>query len=220
MTVPLVLLHPLGVDHRFFDPVRPFLEPDLLTPDLDGGTVEEMAGALDLTEPVDLAGVSLGGLVAQVLAARRPELVRRLILVDTVAVYPETMREMWRQRASRVRREGLSSIAAPTEKLWFTEAAPPEAVSRVRALLLSGDPSRYARTCEALAAADTTALAPAIKVPTLVACGRHDAPPFRAAVDWFAATLPDATVSWLPGGHGTAYENPHAFADAVAGFLE
>ncbi|WP_250031254.1 alpha/beta fold hydrolase [Paractinoplanes maris] len=219
MTVPLVLLHPLGVDHRFWDPVRPFLEPDLITPDLSGATVEEMAEALALTEPVDLAGVSLGGLVAQVLAARRPDLVRKLVLVDTVPVYPEGMRDMWRQRASLVRREGLPPILAPTEKLWFTEAAPPEAVSRVRALLLSGDAERYAQTCEALAAADTTTLVPSIKAPTLVACGKYDAPPFREAVDWFAATLPDATVTWLPGGHGTAYENPHAFADAVAGFL-
>ncbi|MCO8276694.1 alpha/beta fold hydrolase [Actinoplanes sp. TRM 88003] len=220
MTVPLVLLHPLGVDNRFWDPVRPFFEPDLITPDLHGSTVEEMADGLDLTEPVDLAGVSLGGLVAQVLAARRPGLVRRLVLVDTVAVYPPAMREMWRQRADFVPREGLSSIIDVTEKLWFTEAASPDAVSRVRALLLSGDVARYARACQALAAADTTELAPAIKAPTLVVCGRHDAPPFHAAVDWFAANLPDVTVTWLPGAHGTAYEHPHAFADAVAGFLE
>ncbi|MCY1137209.1 alpha/beta hydrolase [Actinoplanes sp. Pm04-4] len=220
MTVPLVLLHPLGVDHRFWDPVRSLFEPDLITPDLAGATIEEMADGLELTEPVDLAGVSLGGLVAQVLASKRPDLVRRLVLVDTVAVYPEAMRRMWRERASLVRREGLAPILDPTQKLWFTEAAPPEAVSRVRALLLSGDPSLYARTCEALAAADTTSLAPGIKAPTLVLCGKHDAPPFHAAADWFAGNLPDVTVTWLPGAHGTAYEHPHAFADAVAAFLE
>jgi pimeloyl-ACP methyl ester carboxylesterase len=222
MTPPLVLLHPLGVDHRFWDPVRAFL-PDAITPDLDGASVAEIADGVEQSlagfDRIDLAGVSLGGLVAQELAARRPGLVRRLVLADTVAVYPEAMRAMWRERAAAVRRDGLQPIVEPTLQLWFSEAAPPDAVSRVRALLLSGDPERYARTCEALAAADTTGLAAKIEAPVLVACGRHDAPPFRAATDWFASTLPDATVAWLPGGHATAYEHPEAFVDALTAFL-
>ncbi|MBL7258550.1 alpha/beta fold hydrolase [Paractinoplanes lichenicola] len=215
----LVLLHPLGVDHRFWDPVRPYFQPSVVTPDLSGATIEEMAAAVSLPGPVDLCGVSLGGLVAQVIAARHPSLVRRLILADTVAVYPPAMREMWRSRAALVRAEGLTPILAPTEKLWFTEAAQPSDVSRIRALLLSGDPDVYARTCEALAAADTTALVPEIKAPTLLLCGKHDAPPFHQAVDYFTATLPDPTVTWLPGAHATAYEHPAPFADAVAAFL-
>ncbi len=216
----LVLLHPLGVDHRFWDPVRPYFQPDVITPDLRGGSIDEFAenvlAALAGRRPVDLVGVSLGGLVAQVLAARRPELVRRLVLADTVAVYPSAMRAMWRDRADLVRREGLEPIVGPTEKLWFPAAVAPPAV---RAMLLSGDPLAYARSCEALAAADTTALAASITAPTLVACGKDDAPPFRQAVDFFAATIPDATVAWLPGGHGTAYEHPREFVDVVAGFL-
>jgi pimeloyl-ACP methyl ester carboxylesterase len=222
MTTPLVLLHPLGVDHRFWDPVRTYL-PDAIIRDLDGASVAEMADGVEQSlagfDRVDLAGVSLGGLVAQELAARRPDLVRRLVLADTVAVYPEPMRVMWRERAAAVRRTGLEHIVAPTLALWFSEAAPPDAVSRVRALLLSGDPERYARTCEALAAADTTETAAKIEAPVLVACGKHDAAPFRQATEWFAATLPDATVTWLPGGHATAYEHPEAFVDAVTEFI-
>jgi 3-oxoadipate enol-lactonase len=222
MTTPLVLLHPLGVDHRFWDPVRTYL-PDAITRDLSGASVAEMADGVEQSlagfDRVDLCGVSLGGLVAQELAARRPGLVRRLVLADTVAVYPEPMRVMWRERAAAVRRTGLEQIVAPTLALWFSEAAPPDAVSRVRALLLSGDPERYARTCEALAAADTTERAAKIEAPVLVACGKHDAPPFRQATEWFAATLPNATVAWLPGGHATAYEHPEAFVEALTSFL-
>ncbi|MET0419197.1 MAG: alpha/beta hydrolase [Actinoplanes sp.] len=222
MTTPLLLLHPLGVDHRFWDPVRQYL-PDAITRDLPGAAVEDIADAVEESlagyDRVDLAGVSLGGLVAQVLAARRPGLVRRLVIADTVAVYPDAMRTMWRERAAAVRQSGLEQIVEPTIGLWFSEAAPPDAVSRVRALLLSGDVERYARTCEALAAADTTGLAGRIAAPTLVACGKHDAPPFQQATEWFAATLPNATVAWLPGGHATAYEHPEAFVDALTRFL-
>ncbi|MBU2664063.1 alpha/beta hydrolase [Actinoplanes bogorensis] len=221
MTPPLVLLHPLGVDHHFWDPIRPYFQPAVVTPDLDGSTVEEMADAVlaGLSTPVDVTGVSLGGLVAQVIAARRPDLVRRLVLADTVAVYPEAMRTMWRERASLVRREGLTPILAPTEALWFPSAVPPPVRARLRSLLSAGDPERYARACEALAVADTTATAAALTMPVLLACGQDDAPPFRQAVGWFGVTLPDATVAWLPGGHGTAFEHPDEFAEAVSAFL-
>ena len=236
---PLVLLHPLGVDHRFWEPVREALPTtfgDVVVPDLlgHGGaalppedpTVDDFVDAvekqLDGLERVDLVGVSLGGLVGQVLAARRPELVQRLVVADAVAVYPDAMQQMWRDRAATVRREGLGSVAEPMEQLWFTEPfrrAEADRVSAVRELLLSGDPEGYARTCEALATADTSEAARTIGAPVLVLCGLDDAPPFRQAVEWFTASLKDVTAGWLPGGHATAYENPRDFADALVRFL-
>lgn len=239
MSTPLVLLHPLGVDHRFWNPVIEALPGelgDVVVPDLlghgsaplppKGATVEDFADAVERDIAghgrANLVGVSLGGLVAQVLAARRPDLVERLVLADSVAVYPEVMRAMWRDRAETVRREGLAAVVEPMEALWFSAAFRrdgSEAVAGVRRMLLAGDPEGYARTCEALAVADTTGRVAAIAAPLLVACGTDDAPPFRQATEWFAATLPAVTVAWLPGGHATAYEHPQPFADAVVGFL-
>jgi 3-oxoadipate enol-lactonase len=236
---PLVLLHPLGVDHRFWEPVREALPAsfgDVVVPDLlgHGGaalppedpSVDDFVDAVEKELAglgrVDLVGVSLGGLVGQALAARRPELVRRLVVADAVAVYPDAMQQMWRDRAATVRREGLVAVVEPMEKLWFTEpfrSAAADRVSAVRDVLLASDPEGYARTCEALATADTSEAARRIEAPVLVLCGLDDAPPFRQAVDWFTASLGDATAGWLPGGHATAYENPREFADAVVRFL-
>ncbi|MFD0854923.1 alpha/beta fold hydrolase, partial [Actinomadura adrarensis] len=84
---------------------------------------------------------------------------------------------------------------------------------------LAGAPEGYARTCEVLAAADTTEVVRSLVAPVLVACGEDDAPPFRQAAQWFSETLPAVTVAWLPGRHATAYEHPKPFADLVAGFL-
>ncbi|WP_433528426.1 alpha/beta fold hydrolase [Micromonospora sp. CA-263727] len=239
VSVPLVLLHPLGVDHRFWDRVVEAL-PDTvgtpIVPDLLGhgsaalpppeATVEDFADAVERQlageERVDLVGVSLGGLVALTLAARRPHLVRRLVLADTVAVYPEAMQAMWRQRAEVVRREGLAAVVEPMESLWLTEAFRRDeaaTATRVRRILLAGDPEGYARTCLALATADTTGLVASVEAPVLVACGVDDALPFRLAARWLGERLPAATVSWLPGRHATAYEHPQPFVDAVCGFL-
>src|ERR1700730_8378849 len=97
---PLVLLHWLGVDHRFWD-FATELSGDftLLRYDLPGhgasavpaapyGIADLSAQLADLLAAnkvarAHVAGISLGGLIAQHLAASRPELVDRLILVDT-----------------------------------------------------------------------------------------------------------------------------------------
>ncbi len=103
---PVVLLHPLGVDHDFWDPVRaalparlgPVEAPDLLghgrarcRPPVPGSRRSPTPSRQGLSArdaPVHLVGVSLGALVAQVVAARSPERVERLVLADGVAVYP------------------------------------------------------------------------------------------------------------------------------------
>lgn len=239
MSTPVVLLHPLGVDHRFWDPVRdalpehigPVVAPDLLghgAAPLPGTepTIEELADAVEseIAEHgrVHLVGVSLGGLVAQVIAARSPALVQRLVIADAVAVYPDAMRSMWRERAALVRASGLEPIVEPMEALWFTSAfreRRPEEVATVRRLLRDTDPEGYARTCEALALADTTGVVSSIKAPMLVACGNDDAPPFRTAVDWFAEEVPGTRVQWLEGGHAATYEYPREFVDVLTDFF-
>ena len=98
---PLVLLHCLGVDHGLWDIAAAGLETSfsLFSYDFPGhGAVrvpdqaygiEDLSGqlaALLAREGVaraHVAGISLGGLVAQHFAATHTELVERLILIDT-----------------------------------------------------------------------------------------------------------------------------------------
>lgn len=110
---PVLLLHPLGVDRSFWDGIVPALDGfEVLTYDLPGHgaapvpdgtyTIDDMtAQAAALLAGtgharVDVVGVSLGGLVAQQLAACHPDLVRRLVVVDAVATYPPALKEQWR----------------------------------------------------------------------------------------------------------------------------
>ncbi len=243
MSTPLVLLHPLGVDHTFWRDVQSRLVDvhglaDVVAIDLPGhgrgpmpragATVADLADLVELQLeargllPAHLVGVSLGGLVAQVVAARRPTAVVRLVLADTVAVYPEQMQSMWRQRAATARSSGLDSLVDPMVEMWFTEAYrtdPEGRVAEVRETFASTDPEGYARTCEALSTADVTATTASIEAPTLVVCGTSDAPPFVAAATWLAGEIPDADLVWQEGAHAVALERPMEFADAVAAFV-
>lgn len=223
-----LLLHPLGTDRHCwnltgFDTLAmdlpghgetPCLPHGARIPDFADMVVASLAG-----ERVHVVGVSLGGLVAQDLAARHPELVNRLVLVDTVATYPEPMREMWRNRANIARSRGLAELADPMATMWFTEPFLSHQVpKRIRETFLAMNPEGYARACEALEAADTTATAARIKAPTLIACGRSDQPPFTEAARWLQNHIADAELTWLPGKHATFLEHPTEFTAALTKF--
>jgi 3-oxoadipate enol-lactonase len=236
---PLVLLHPLGSDGSFWASLSVLLGREALSPDLLGhggaGLPPARAGIADWTEAVldecdrhgvdrpTFVGVSLGGLVAQDLAIRHPDRVDRLVLVDTVPTYPGPFRESWHARAATARREGLAPLADAMAAMWFTDEfrrRSPMAVRAVRERFLAGDPEGYARTCEALAGADTTEGLAGIAAPTLVVCGDQDAPAFLEAAPQLASAIPDARLVWLGGGrHAAVLEQPETFAAAVLDFV-
>lgn len=102
----LVLTHGAGCDHRMFDPQLPALEGlcRVLTWDVRGHGQSRPRGAVrftldavtdDLVAVLDHLGVSeviiggqsMGGLVAQVFAERRPERTRAMVLIDTANIH-------------------------------------------------------------------------------------------------------------------------------------
>lgn len=233
--IPIVFLHGLGVDASCWDPVIEALpEFECVAIDLPGHgkaplvgpvpTVADFAAhvvtevtRLGLSRMI-LVGTSLGGLVAQHIAATVPDRVVRLVLVDTVATYPEVVRQQWRDRAATARSVGMESIVAPTLETWFTaearEAQLP-VVAYVADKVRGMNPEGYAQACEVLETADTRALMVDISAPTLVICGTHDLPPFLAAVPEFEETITHTEVVWLAGKHGVSLEASSTFASTL-----
>jgi 3-oxoadipate enol-lactonase len=238
---PLVLLHCLGVDHRLWEIGAAGLERDftLLSYDFPGHgeaplpsrsySIEDLSNQLaallerEGIARVHLAGISLGGLVAQHFAATHRGRVDRLMLIDTTPRYTDEMREMWAVRAAQAREEGVASLLPGLLPIWFTPefvAGDPPAVRYVRERFAAGSGEGYALACEALAAADLRPLVPRIKAPTLVVCGEEDVPPFLAAADWLAKEIPGARHLWLtPARHASVLEQPVRFVEAARAFL-
>ena len=69
------------------------------------------------TGPADLVGMSLGSMVAQQVAVRRPELVRSLVLACGGM---RTDPAVSRQRAENTRRDGMLGTLDETLRRWFT----------------------------------------------------------------------------------------------------
>jgi 3-oxoadipate enol-lactonase len=238
---PLVLLHCLGVDHHFWDFARPLGSEFTLTLyDLPGhGTsavpdsaydIEDLSDQLHAIvrsqnlERINLAGISLGGLIAQCFAAKHPDLVSRLILVDTTPRYTGEMRAMWAERAATARTQGTVALIDGLLNIWFSTAAVERndpGVAYVRATLERCSGEGYALACEALARADLNDLASQIRSPTLVICGDDDIPSFLDAARWLSENIADAELSWIAGTrHASVLEKPREAIALMKAFLQ
>lgn len=238
----LVLLHCLGVDHSLWDIAASGLEANfsLLSYDFPGHGetpvpdraygIEDLSGqlaALLAREGVTrahVAGISLGGLVAQQFAATHPLLVERLILIDTTPRYVDEMRSMWVERAHSARTAGVASLSDGLLKIWFTDqclAANTPAVRYVRERFAKASGEGYALACEALGAADLRTFAASIQAPTLVLCGKDELPPFLDAAHWLQQNIKAAELAWLsPAKHASILEQPEQFAAHARAFLQ
>ncbi|MBO0742572.1 MAG: alpha/beta fold hydrolase [Hyphomicrobiaceae bacterium] len=237
----LLLLHCLGVDHALWDLAAAGLDDKftLLSYDFPGhgeaavpdhpytiaDLSHQLAGVLEregLTR-THVAGISLGGLVAQHFAANHPQLVDRLVLIDTTPRYVEEARQMWVERARAARTAGVASLTDGLLKIWFTDdfvANNPPAVAYVRDRFAKASGEGYALACEALGAADLRPLAARIRAPTLIFCGSEELAPFKEAARWLMQNIQGAELAWLsPARHASVLEQPRAFVDRARAFL-
>jgi len=224
----LVMLHCLGVDHRFWDEAAAGLGASrtVLRYDFPGHhetpvpkvafSVEDLSAQLrDVLDregvgSAAVAGISLGGLVAQHFAATFPERTERVILCDTTPRYTDAMRSGWHDRAATARTRGVSVMTDTLLNVWFTPAfvaADPPQVRYVRDCFARVAGEGYAKACEALAGADLRSLLPRIKAPTLVVCGNEDVPDFLVAARDLQGAMPNARLEWLsPRRHAPTLE--------------
>lgn len=165
--------------------------------------------------PVVFAGLSLGGMVGQALAARHPNLLRGLAVLNSACHYPDG--SIWQARIEAVRKGGMQAVADGSLQRWvrpgFSDtSAGADTVQRMRATLLHTDPDSYIYTCEALAAMDLRASNASIAAPTLVIAGRHDLATPLAMSQAIVDSIPGARLEEVDGAHISTAESPDAIA--------
>jgi len=185
--------------------------------------VEDLSALLDHlgVQRAAIVGLSVGGLIAQGLAALDPDRVAALVLCDTA--HRIGSEQMWNARIDAVLGKGLAAIADAVLERWFTLAyrapANPDFVG-YKAMLVRTDPTGYVGTCAALRDADLTESTRALKLPVLLMVGDQD-----------GSTPPDlvrSTADLIKGsdfriienaGHLPNIERPDAVADLIGAFL-
>ena len=175
---------------RYFRVVRPDLEGSGLSP--CNSQVSISSFAEDLLAIADHLGIdkahwighSMGTIVCQHIAAKHPDRAASLALMGPILEPPEGARKGLRDRASSAREKGMIPIADALYQGSLsvdTRTHQPAVAAFVRELVMRQDAEGYARTCEALAAAEAADLK-AIRCPTLLVTGDEDgvAPPAAA----------------------------------------
>ncbi|WP_114966027.1 3-oxoadipate enol-lactonase [Alkalilacustris brevis] len=234
----VVFCNSLGTDMRLWDKVLPLLRPGLRLIRYDkrghgltdatpapygmGTLVRDAEVLLDHLEVRDCVfmGCSIGGLIAQGLAAKRLDQVRALVLSNTGAKIGT--REMWQQRLDLMAREGVEALADTIMERWFS---PPfrEGAEMIawRNLLTRTPLAGYSGCSAAIAGTDFYTTTAALSLPALGIAGGHD-----------GSTPPDLvreTMGLIKGsrfeliqqaGHLPMIEQPEAYAQLLNTFFE
>jgi len=133
---------------------------------------EAVCDALDVKDSL-FVGLSVGGMIAQGLAVKRPDLIRAMVLSNTAAKIGN--KPMWQDRIDAVLRRGLGSIADVTMQRWFSR----DFLMRLelqhwRQMLIDTSPVGYAGVCAAIAGTDFYTPTSGLRIPTLGIAGSED----------------------------------------------
>lgn len=189
-----------------------------------GDLVQDAAGLLDHlgVKSVVVVGLSIGGIIAQGLAAERPELVKGMVLMDTAAKIGTP--QMWEERVETMRDIGMVGLSVAVLERWFSKSFRENKHAELatwQAMLTRTSENGYAGCSLAIAQSDLRESTARLSLPTLGICGSED-----------GATPPDLvreTVDLIDGsafhiirgaGHLPCVEYPQQTAEVTTRFLE
>ncbi|MFD0915824.1 3-oxoadipate enol-lactonase [Pseudahrensia aquimaris] len=182
----------------------------------------DLAGLLDHLGVNDavICGLSVGGLIAQMLYRERPDLVKALILCDTAAKIGTD--EIWNERIESIRAGGMASATQGVMERWFTKPFLGTEEIKGYATMFERQPLEgYLETAAAIRDCDLRADALEIKVPTICIVGDDDRATTPELVAGTAKLIPDCRYEIIKGaGHLPCVEQPEMLVEIINAFLK
>jgi pimeloyl-ACP methyl ester carboxylesterase len=188
---------------------------------------QDAAALLDRlgTGPVHFCGLSMGGFVAMRMAARRPDLVRSLLLLETSAD-PEPTENLTRYRllTAVTRTLGGRIVASRVAPIMFgrTILADPARASELRGWLdvMLARRDIWRAVNGVIDRAGIHGELARVAAPALVVVGDEDVATVPAKAEGIAAAIRGARLTRIPrAGHSSTVEEPAAVTAALDGFL-
>ncbi len=187
---------------------------------------EDAAGILDdlNIEKVHIAGLSMGGMIAQGLMLDHSERVLSAVIADSRHTTTSEFTEAWLSRAEVVRNGGIGAIVASTIERWSSAGLAqrdPGVLARMERMIRNTSATGYCGCAAALARLNHGPRLGEIDTPTLVICGDedHGAPPENSR-QMHAMIKGSRFLVVEQAGHISNIEQPAIFNSAVAAFFD
>ncbi len=179
---------------------------------------ERLIEALELTDVV-FVGLSIGGMIAQGLAAKRLDLVRAVVLSNTAPKIGT--RALWEDRIAQVAGQGLEAMSDAIMERWFTRSfRDSPAVSPWRRMVETTPAAGYVGCSHAIAGTDFYTTTAGLRLPAQVIAGDADGSTPPDLVRELAELIPGARYDLIRGaGHLPCVEKPDDFAAILMRFL-
>lgn len=184
---------------------------------------EDAVGLMDALglEKVHFCGLSMGGMVGQMLGASHPERLTSLTLSSTAAIL--SPREIWDERIETVRGRGMNSVVDATINRWFTQSGQdrmPDEIDKVRRVILDTPVKGYCACCAAIRDMDLRDSLTVISTPVLVLVGEQDPGTPVSAAEFIHGRISSSQLKIIPdAAHFVNVEQANAFNDALIEFI-
>jgi 3-oxoadipate enol-lactonase len=173
---------------------------------------------------VHFGGLSMGGFIGMRIAARRPDLLRSLILMETSA-QPEPNTFKYGILNTLVKLLGVPSVTGPVMKIMFGEKFLQDPARREERKIWRANLERNPKT---IVRAVTGVLQRkgveeeirGIQCPTLILVGTQDKATTPEKAEFIHARIPGSILRYIEGsGHTACVEEPEAYNREIDAFL-
>lgn len=218
----------LGCDADYFADIQAELPPDQRGSIVDisaAETLQEMAECVleHIIGPTIVVGASMGGWIAQVVAASASDRISTLVLITTWARYRPEL-ELYLNKALALMDAGPLApevVRQATRQSFNPGAVTDEQIDRMMAMSERvGVEITRTQIDAVLAEPDVSATHADIKVPALVIGAKHDQLIDPSESQYLADALPGSRLTMLDAGHACGWERPKQIADEMVRWIE
>lgn len=173
-------------------------------------------------DKVHFCGLSMGGMVGQMLGIRHADRLLSLMLCSTSSYMGSP--QIWDERIDTVRRKGMAAVVDATIDRWFTvpgQKRLPAEVEAVRRMIVSTPVEGFCSCGRAIQAMDQRKSVSAVSTRTMVVVGEHDPGTPVSAAEFIHAQIPASKLKvFSDAAHFLNVEQAKAFNETQLDFLK
>lgn len=168
-------------------------------------------------------GISMGGMIGQVLACRYPERIDKLVLCDTTGRVLADTAPTWDERIRAVETGGMQALAEQTLERWLSgefRRKHPEITGWIRNMILQTPVPGYVGCSKAISGFDILDQLSKVAAPTLIMTGEKDEGTPVSAGKQIQERIGGSEFAVIPGAlHLSSVEAADFFNNRLVSFL-